>query len=192
MRMERLARLARMTIRRATAADAAALASLYAPYVEGSAVSFETAAPDEAEMSARIAAAGDSHPWLVACDPDGAVAGYAYAAAFRARPAYRFTVETSVYLAQSALGRGIGTALYRALLPLLEAQGFTQAIAAITLPNPASVTLHERLGFARAGTYEKVGFKLGEWLSVGLWQRPLAPLCADPAEPLAVSAAWSG
>jgi len=182
-----------MTIRRATAGDAAALAAIYAPYVEKSVVSFETAAPDEAEMSARIAAAGDAYPWLAACDAgDGAVTGYAYAAAFRARPAYRFTVETTVYLAQGAHGRGLGTALYRALLPVLEAQGFSQAIAAITLPNPASVTLHERLGFVRAGTYEKVGFKAGQWLSVGLWQRALAPLSASPDEPRPVSAAWAG
>ncbi len=181
-----------MKIRRATADDAAALASIYAPYVAGSAVSFETAAPDEAEMRARIAAAGDGHPWLAACDSDGAVAGYAYAAAFRTRPAYRFTVETSVYLARDAHGRGVGTTLYRALLPVLERQGYTQAIAAITLPNPVSVALHERLGFARAGVYERVGFKLGEWLSVGLWQRPLAPLAAAPQEPRPVSAVWTG
>jgi L-amino acid N-acyltransferase YncA len=170
-------------IRRATADDAAAIASIYAPYVTGSAVSFETEAPDEAEMARRIGEGGDLYPWLAACGDDGSVLGYAYACAFRARSAYRFTVETTVYLAQAAAGRGIGSALLGRLLPMLEAQGFTQAIAAITLPNPASAALHEKMGFRRAGTYEQVGFKQGEWRSVGLWQRALAPAAALPAEP---------
>jgi len=178
-------------IRRATADDAAAIASIYAPYVRASVVSFETEAPDAAEIRDRIAALGDLYPWLVACDEDGAVRGYAYGCAFRTRPAYRFSVETTVYVADGAHGRGIGTLLYRALLALLEAQGFTQAIGAITVPNEASIALHESLGFARAGTYEKVGFKLGDWRSVGLWQRPLAAMAARPEEPRSVSAVWS-
>jgi phosphinothricin acetyltransferase len=177
-------------LRRATADDAAAIASVYAPYVEASVVSFETEAPDEAEMRARIASGGDLYPWLAACEADGAVQGYAYACAFRARPAYRFTVETTVYVADGAHRRGIGTLLYRALLALLEAQGFAQAIAAVTLPNEASVRLHEGLGFRQAGVYEKVGFKFGEWRSVGLWQRALAPLSTRPEEPRLVSAVW--
>lgn len=180
-----------MRVRRATADDAAAIASVYAPYVEASVVSFETEAPDEAEMRARIAAGGDLYPWLVAGGEDGAIQGYAYACAFRARPAYRFTVETTVYVADGGHRRGIGTLLYRALLPLLEAQGFAQAIAAVTLPNEASVRLHEGLGFRQAGVYERVGFKFGEWRSVGLWQRALAPLSTRPEEPRAISAVWN-
>ena len=179
-----------MRTRRATADDAAAIASIYAPYVRDSVVSFETQAPDEAEMRGRIAALGDLHPWLVACDDDGAMLGYAYGSAFRTRPAYRFTVETTVYVGEGAHRRGIGTQLYRTLLGLLEAQGYTQAIGAITIPNAASIRLHEALGFVRAGTYEKVGFKLGEWRSVGLWQRPLAPMAARPDEPMPVTAVW--
>lgn len=179
-----------MTIRRATADDAAAIASIYAPYVSASVVSFETEAPDAAEIGRRIQALGDLYPWLVDCDASGAVLGYAYGCAFRTRPAYRFTVETTVYVADGAQKRGIGTALYRRLLALLEAQGFTQAVGAITIPNEASIRLHESLGFVRAGTYEKVGFKLGEWRSVGLWQRPLAPMAARPEEPRPVSAIW--
>jgi phosphinothricin acetyltransferase len=178
--------------RRATADDAAAIASIYAPYVQASVVSFETEAPDEAEMRRRIEAGGDLYPWLVACDDDGSVTGYAYACAFRARPAYRFTVETSVYVADGAHRRGIGTLLYRALLPVLEAQGFAQAIAAITLPNEASVRLHERLGFRQIGTYERVGFKFREWRSVGLWQRELALLSTRPEEPKPVAMVWKG
>ena len=172
-----------MILRLATADDAAAIAALYAPFVTDSAVSFETEPPSVAEMAARIAAGGDLYPWFVALDEAGAVAGYAYACAFRARRAYRFAVETSVYVAREAHGRGIGRTLYERLLPLLEAQGFTQAIAAITLPNPPSVALHERLGFALAGSYRDVGYKLGAWRSVGLWQRPLAPLTEPPGEP---------
>ena len=178
-----------MRIRRATADDAAAIAAIYAPYVTASAVSFETEAPDEAEMRTRIAAGGALYPWLVACEAEG-VLGYAYATAFRARRAYRFTVETTVYLDRAAQGRGIGRALYEALIPLLEAQGFTQAIAAITLPNAPSVRLHEALGFSRAGIYRDVGYKLGEWRSVGLWQRPLAAMTGTPEEPRPFAPYW--
>lgn len=180
-----------MRIRLARPADdAAAIAAIYAPYVIGSVVSFETEAPDAAEIAGRMAGDAERYPWLAACDEDGTLLGYAYATAFRARPAYRFTVETTVYVAEDAQRRGIGGALYRVLLPVLEAQGFAQAIAAITLPNHASVQLHERLGFRRAGTYEKVGFKFREWRSVGLWQRALCPLSTRPEEPKPVSAVW--
>jgi L-amino acid N-acyltransferase YncA len=178
-----------MKIRAATADDAAAIASLYAPYVAGSIVSFETQPPDESEMARRIAEAGGLYPWFVACDGAETV-GFAYACAFRTRPAYRFTVETTVYVADGAHRRGIGTLLYRTLLPVLEAQGFAQAIAAITLPNEASVRLHEALGFQQIGTYEKVGFKFREWRSVGLWQRALAPLSTRPEEPKPVALVW--
>ena len=173
-----------MTIRLATADDAADIATLYAPFVTDSGASFETVPPTVAEMAARIAAGGDLYPWFVALDATGAIAGYAYACAFRARRAYRFAVETSVYVAAEAHGRGIGRTLYERLLPLLEAQGFTQAIAAITLPNDPSVKLHERLGFAQAGIYRDVGWKLGAWRSVGLWQRALAPPQDPPPEPV--------
>lgn len=177
-----------MKVRAASAADAAAIAALYAPYVTGSVVSFETEAPDASEMARRMAGDEGKYPWLVACDAAGALLGYAYATAFRTRPAYRFSVETTVYVAGDAHGRGIGSALYAALLPVLEAQGFVQAIAAITLPNPASVRLHERFGFRRIGAYEAVGFKQGGWHSVGLWQRALAPLSDTPAEPKMLNA----
>ena len=115
--------LAGVKMRRATADDAAAIASIYAPYVRASVVSFETEAPDEAEMRGRIEALGDLYPWLVACDEDGAVLGYAYGCAFRTRPAYRFTVETTVYVADGAHRRGIGTLLYRALLAVAGGAG---------------------------------------------------------------------
>jgi len=177
-------------LRLATADDAAAIASIYAPYVTGTPVSFETDPPDAAEMRRRIEAGAGLYPWLAACDDGGAILGYAYACAFRPRHAYRFSVETTVYVAAGAQGCGIGAALYGALLPLLEAQGFAQAIAAISLPNEASVRLHEKHGFITAGVYREVGHKLGAWHSVGLWQRPLASLGADPKEPEPAAAVW--
>ena len=178
-----------MTIRAATPDDAAAFASIYAPYVTDSAVSFETEAPDAEEMRSRVAAGGGLYAWLAA--EEGEVVGYANAAAFRARRAYRFTVETSVYLRRGAEGRGLGRALLEPLLALLEAQGFTQAIAAITLPNEASVRLHERLGFVAAGAYRRVGWKMGGWRDVGLWQRPLAPALVPPPEPRPWREVWA-
>ncbi|HWT13641.1 MAG TPA: GNAT family N-acetyltransferase [Allosphingosinicella sp.] len=179
-----------MKVRLAAAEDAAAFASIYAPYVTGTAVSFELDPPDEAAMRARILGGGALYPWLVACDDSEAVLGYASASAFRTRRAYRFTVETSVYLAADSVGRGVGRRLYGALLATLEAQGFAQAVGAISLPNPASVALHRALGFTEAGVYREVGHKFGRWHSVGLWQRPLAPLTDRPKEPKPVAEVW--
>ena len=172
-----------MKLRAATHDDAAAIADIYAPFVRASAVSFETEPPGAEAMRARIEAGGTFYPWLAGEAGDGTLLGYAYAARFRDRPAYRFTVETSVYLRAEAGGRGLGRQLYEPLLATLEAQGFTQAIAAITLPNAASVRLHERLGFAPAGIYRQVGWKLGGWHDVGLWQRALARPANPPEEP---------
>jgi L-amino acid N-acyltransferase YncA len=186
------ARVARhVNVRLATPDDAAAIAAIYAPYVTDSFVSFETEAPDAAEMLRRMQSGGETHPWLVA-DIDGAVAGYASASPFRPRPAYRFTVESSVYLDARSCGRGIGRTLCAALLDLVERQGFAQAIGAISLPNEASVRLHEALGFAPAGVYRQVGWKCGGWRDVGLWQRALAPAAVPPTEPKPFAEVWSG
>lgn len=178
-----------MILRLATSADAAPFAAIYAPYVTDSFISFETEAPDEAEMRRRIESGGALYPWLAA-EVEGRVAGYASAAAFRARAAYRYTVETSVYLDRRHCGHGIGTALYGRLLGLLEGQGFAQAIGAITLPNRPSVRLHEALGFSPAGVYRQVGWKSGRWHDVGLWQGALAPATAPPTEPRPVAEVW--
>jgi phosphinothricin acetyltransferase len=169
-------------VRLARPGDAAAVAAVYAPYVTDTFVSFEDEAPDAAEMARRMAGGGALYPWLVA-DEEGRVLGYASASAFRARAAYRYSVETSVYLARDACGRGLGRLLYGSLLALLERQGFAQAIGAVSLPNPASVRLHESLGFTEAGTYRDVGWKHGAWRSVGLWQRALARAESPPVEP---------
>jgi L-amino acid N-acyltransferase YncA len=170
-------------IRAATPDDAAALAEIYAPFVSASHISFETEPPDSAGIRTRMADGGDLYPWLAAEGETGELAGYAYATRFRAREAYRFAVETTVYLRPGAEGQGLGRRLYAPLLAILEAQGFSRAIAAIALPNQASVRLHERLGYAHAGTYSQVGYKLDRWWDVGLWQRPLADAADPPTEP---------
>lgn len=123
------------------------------------------------------------HPWLVA-EADGRVLGYSSSSPYHRRPAYRWTVETSVYLCADAQGRGFGKSLLSSLIDLLTRQGYVTAIGAIALPNPASIALHQRLGFAAAGVYREVGFKLGEWTDVSLWQRDLAPRAHPPGEPL--------
>ena len=167
-------------IRLATSADSEAIQRIYGPYVAGSRISFEEAVPDAAEMARRMA--GEVHPWLIA-EQDGAVVGYASSAPYHRRPAYRWTAETSVYCLASAHGRGVGRELLSALLGLLTRQGYVTAIGAIALPNPASVRLHEALGFVAAGTYRGTGFKLGDWIDVGLWQKQLAARTSSPAEP---------
>jgi phosphinothricin acetyltransferase len=171
-------------IRLATPADAAGMAEVYRPYVEDSRISFEEQAPDAAEMARRVT--GDRpgfHPWLVA-EEDGRILGFASSSPFRTRPAYRWSVETGIYLAAGAGGRGLGKRLLAMLSDLLERQGYVAAIGAIALPNEPSVRLHEALGFVAAGTYRGTGFKMGEWIDVGLWQKDLAPRVAAPVEPL--------
>ncbi|MCW1381985.1 GNAT family N-acetyltransferase [Novosphingobium sp. KCTC 2891] len=159
-------------IRPATAADAAACAAIYRPHVEESWTSFELEAPDADEMARRIAEYGESHAWLVAkvdCD----VAGYAYASPHRTRAAYASSCDVAIYIAEEHTGRGLGRALYGSLLPRLREKGFHAAFAGIALPNPASVVLHEAMGFSPVGVYRQVGWKLGAWRDVGWWQRLL-------------------
>jgi L-amino acid N-acyltransferase YncA len=174
--------MAEPLIRLAGAADAAAIAAIYAPYVEQTFVSFEEAAPDAAEMARRMAGDGSGlHPWLAA-EVDGRVLGFASSSPFRSRPAYRWTVETGVYLAPEAQGHGLGRRLMERMLALLTAQKFTAVVAGITLPNPASVALHQKLGFGSCATYRDTGFKLGEWRTVQVFVRDLAPRLNPPVE----------
>lgn len=166
------------------ARDAAACAAIYAPHVEASAVSFEERAPDAEEMTARIAKVAATHPWLVA-ELDGEVAGYAYACPFQERPAYRWTATVSVYVDERHRRAGVGRALYGELFERLRAQRFRMACAGITLPNAASVALHEGLGFVAVGVNREVGWKDGAWRDVGWWQLELAPAPeGPPPEPL--------
>ena len=170
-------------IRLARADDAAAIASIYRHYVDRTPVSFEDSPPDAAEMKRRILGERPGfHPWFVAEEGERLL-GYAASSPFRSRSAYRWTVETGIYLEPDAAGRGIGRELLATLLNVLERQGYVAAIGAIALPNDASVALHEKLGFIYAGTYRGVGFKLGEWLDVGLWEKELAPRSVEPKEP---------
>ena len=164
--------------------DAAAMADIYAPYVRDTIISFETEAPVAADMAPRIARIGSQYPWLAA-SADGAVIGYAYACENRSRAAYRWSVDAGIYLDRSAQRRGIGRALYRRLFSLLRAQGYVNAFAGITLPNDASVGLHEAMGFALTGVYRNIGYKFGAWHDVGWWQLVLAGTWPEnPREPL--------
>jgi phosphinothricin acetyltransferase len=171
--------------RLATAGDAPAIAAIYAPYVHGTIVSFETEPPDAAEIAARIERIGQQYPWLAA-SADGRVVGYAYACENRSRLAYRWSVDVAVYLDASAQRRGIGSALYRRLFALLQAQGYVSAFAGISLPNAASVGLHETVGFTLIGVYRNVGYKLGAWRDVGWWQLRLCEPPRRPVEPIAI------
>jgi len=169
-------------IRLAQDADVDAIAEIYRPVVEGTAISFETSAPDRDEMARRLSDTLQSYPWLV-CDIDGHVAGYAYATRHRVRGAYRWSVDTSVYIKGAYRRRGVGRGLYESLFAILATQGYFNAYAGISLPNPASVALHESMGFAFVGVYRRVGYKLGHWHDVGWWQRTLKEHEPSPREP---------
>lgn len=168
-----LANNARMRIRTATPDDAAAVQAIYAPIVRDTPISFETDVPTVDEMRRRIAATLVQFPWLVALDEAGAVCGYVYASRYAERPAYRWSATVTAYVRADQHGRGIGRALYGELLRLLTGLGYCQAYAGITLPNAASVGLHEAVGFERVGVFGNAGHKLGRWHDVGWWQRTL-------------------
>ena len=174
-------------IRLATRADAAAIAAIYAPAVVDSAISFELVPPAADEMYARVSAALAFTPWLV-CLSGADVLGYAYASRHRERAAYQWSVEVSAYVRTDCHRRGIGAALYTSLLAVLRLQGFRNAYAGITLPNPASVALHAKLGFTRIGVFEKIGFKAGAWHDVLWLHREIAPRDSSPEPPRPITA----
>jgi L-amino acid N-acyltransferase YncA len=171
-----------VSVRVAEPGDAEAIAAIYAPIVRHTAISFETEPPTPEVMAARIEATLPTHPWLVAVR-DGEVVGYAYASEHAQRGAYRWSVNVSAYLAQTARGQGVGRGLYGVLIPTLQAQGFRSAFAGIALPNDASIGLHEAVGFEPLGVYKEVGFKLGQWRDVGYWRLSLTEAQGAPAEP---------
>lgn len=176
-----------LTIRPAVLADAGAIAAIYAHYVLNSVITFEVDAPTAEEMAGRMAQLLPHYPFLVA-EIGGAVVGYAYAGRLYERAAYRWAVESTVYLTPDHHGRGIGIALYRKLIDTLAALGFQAVIGKITLPNAASTTLHERLGFRRTGVLASVGFKADGWHDVGIYQLDLGPRPAQPQETRAFAA----
>ena len=171
-----------MKLRFADAEDAGAIAEIYAPIVEHTAISFETEAPDAAEIRARITAMPADKPFLVA-ENDGRVAGYAYASGVRGRAAYRYGAEVTVYVAAHARRLGLGRTLYGGLFAILKLQGYRRAFAGIALPNEASVALHEAVGFTSAGVWHAAGFKFGRWHDVGFWELALGPLDVPDADP---------
>jgi L-amino acid N-acyltransferase YncA len=165
------------------AADAAACAAIYAPFVNDTAISFEERPPDAAEMRRRMENLVHRYPWLVAED-DASVVGYAYGGPHRERAAYRWAADVTIYIGPGHQRQGLGRALYEALFQRLTAQGLRMACAGITLPNDASVALHERLGFRPVGVYRQIGWKFDRWHDVAWYQRALRTEGPDPpAEP---------
>jgi len=183
--MERLAVMEKR-IRSVETSDADAVRDIYAPFVSDSATSFEAAPPDAAEMKKRIQDLRDQYPWLV-FEEDGRVQAYAYASPHRARHAYQWSVEVSVYVHSVAHRRGIGRALYTTLFEVLRRQGYVNAYAGITLPNPASVQLHESMGFTTVGVFDRIGFKFGKWHDTAWLQLRLIQASASVPDPIPVN-----
>ena len=173
-------------IRVAIDEDAQDIADVYAPAVSTRATSFELTPPDATEMRRRVSTVLPQYPWLV-CESSDKVVGYVYATAHRERAAYRWSVDVAAYVKEDAQRRGIARALYTALFEILVAQGYRNAYAGITLPNPASVAMHEAMGFERVGIYHQVGYKMNKWHDVAWFERTLAEHVLEPREPIAFS-----
>jgi phosphinothricin acetyltransferase len=174
--MSRIIRLAREQ-------DAEQVLQIYAPFCLSTPISFETEAPELVEMRARIAKTIGVLPWLV-CEDGAQITGYAYASRHRERAGYRWSVDVSVYVRETCRRAGLGRALYTSLFEILRLQGFYNIVAGITMPNPASVALHEAMGLKPVGVYRGIGFKCGQWHDVGWWQLSLRARIGEPDEPL--------
>ena len=159
-------------IRYANSSDAVAIASIYNHYVTATTITFEEQIVDAQEMARRILTVGEQLPWFV-FEHEGQLLGYAYATPWRIRSAYRFSVESTVYVARECVGRGIGRQLYRALIDELRRRQLQVVIGGIALPNDASVALHARLGFENVALFKRVGRKFDRWIDVGYWQLQL-------------------
>jgi phosphinothricin acetyltransferase len=169
------------TIRLATPDDADQVRAIYAPYCHRP-ISFESGPPSVEEMRGWLVKVLGQYPWLL-CEDGGEVLGYAYASQHRERAVYRWSVDTTVYVRQGRHRRGVGRALYTSLLALLPLHGYVNAYAGVTLPNPASVGLHEAMGFRQVGVYRQVGFKCGAWHDVAWFQRTLQTRPGEPSPP---------
>jgi phosphinothricin acetyltransferase len=169
-------------IRIASPADADTIAAIYTPYVRDTVISFELEPPHPEEMGRRMSDTLAILPWLVV-ERDGQILAYAYAGPHRSRWAYQWSVDVSVYVDAQAHRRGYGRRLYHTLLGILRVQGYYTAYAGITLPNEASVGLHEAMGFRPIGVYHNVGYKMGRWWDVGWWGLPLRDYDPSPAPP---------
>jgi L-amino acid N-acyltransferase YncA len=182
------------SFRLANEEDAGQILAIYGPFCY-TPVSFELEPPSVGEMHRRIAALAGKFPWFV-CDDGSKILGYVYASAHRERAAYQWSVDVSAYMGEGCRRRGIGRALYTSLFQVLGLQGYMNAYAGVTLPNPASVGLHEAMGFQPVGIYHSVGYKNGSWHDTGWWQRPLCERPQEPAPPRPLAAvvgssAWS-
>ena len=157
-------------IRDARTDDAEAIASIYNYYVVHTPVTFEEEPVKASQMAVRLDdVVSSSLPWIV-LEQDSIIVGNAYATKWKARSAYRFSVESTVYLAQHAVGQGLGTHLYHALIDRLRSLGINTVVGGITLPNPASVALHEKIGMRKVAQFERIGYKFSVWRDVGYWQ----------------------
>jgi L-amino acid N-acyltransferase YncA len=175
-------------IRLATEDDAEAITAIYRPYVEDTSITFELDPPSPAEIRDRIETKLTDYPWLV-CEYEGEVVGYAYAGPVRKREAYQWSVESSVYVAESAHRNGVARGLYESLFALLDLQGYLNVYAVVTLPNPGSVALHESFGFEQEAEFEAMGYKHGSWHDVGWWSLSLEDHPDEPVPPLSLAAA---
>ena len=175
----------RLRFRFAEEQHAAAIQAIYAPYCESSVVSFETNAPSVEEIGRRIWKISEQFPWIVG-EFDHRVLGYAYGSRHSERTAYQWSADATVYVSPLAQRTGLGRGLYTSLFRILAVQGYYKAYAGITLPNPASVGLHEATGFKPVGIYRGVGYKLGSWHDVGWWQLSLQPESDEPPAPCGI------
>ncbi|SCX43175.1 phosphinothricin acetyltransferase [Klenkia marina] len=162
-----------MTVRPATPADVPALTAVYGHHVEHTLATFDLVPPTEADRAAWLAAHPGGRHRVLVVERDGAVVGFAASGPFRARPAYDATVETSIYLAPTATGQGLGRVLYGGLFDALAGEGLHRAVAVIAQPNPASEALHRAFGFSHVGTFEEVGRKFDRWVDVAWFQKEL-------------------
>jgi phosphinothricin acetyltransferase len=173
-------------VRLAKKDDAKQILEIYSPSILNTAISFETVVPPIEEMQKRIETCLQKYPWIV-CTIDRKIAGYVYASKHREREAYQWSCECSVYVHTDFKGKGIGKELYQLLFQILKLQGLRNIYAGITLPNPASVHLHEKLGFEHFANYENIGYKFGNWHTVGWWKLQINDYDLQPPPPLKLS-----
>jgi L-amino acid N-acyltransferase YncA len=173
-------------VRLAAKKDAKEIIDIYAPSILDAAISFETEVPSAEEMQKRIEMILQTYPWIV-CVVDGEIAGYVYGSKYRDREAYQWSCECTVYIHDQYKGKGVGRELYGLLFQLLQLQGFRTVYAVVTLPNEGSVNLHEKCGFEKFAVFENVGYKFGQWHSVGWWKLRLNDYTPDPPPPLKFS-----
>ncbi|MEO5947980.1 MAG: N-acetyltransferase family protein [Chitinophagaceae bacterium] len=175
------------SIRLAKPADSKSILDIYAPYIQNTSLTFEIEVPSIQSFAKRIETYMHNWPWLV-CEVNGVVTGYAYASRYRERTAYQWSVECSVYIHDDFQKAGIGNALYMALFEILKRQSYNNVYAVINLPNDKSVVFHEKCGFKYFATFEKVGYKLGQWKNVGWWRLIVNDFIDDPPAPIPFSA----